>query len=408
MPSTDSPTARSTQPGPVIRPFMPELDTLRGIAVVGVVLLHGIYSSYSGLSFGPIGRTIVTLTQPGWIGVNLFFVLSGFLITGILLDSKKRPNYYRRFYTRRALRILPAYYLLLILLLLLRSSSAAFVGLSFVYLSNLTYFFGVPCDYGPLWSLAVEEHFYIAWPAVVRWMSMRRLALVSACIVVGVPILRAVSFSLVLRTGLYWYTWFVADGLAAGALLAILLRTSITRRQLRGLCGLLLGSSALLALAGWPFGILSRNRLLGAGFQWTVLNLFFAGILLLFLLAGSGNAQRYVNLPVLRFLGYISYGLYLDHLLAFRLYDRLCRHYLPQIMPSGGHFSLVLLRFSLAGSFAVAAAYLSRRFFEERFLRLKDSLGKDSPEPSSVTPQTMGPKSQPAVAFGSGSDTRIA
>jgi len=374
-------------PESLIRPFMPELDTLRGIAVIGVVALHGFYWQYGNFSFGPWARRFMAATRPGWIGVNLFFVLSGFLITGILLDSKVKSNYYRRFYTRRALRILPAYYALLILLLLLRSASGAFVGLSFMYLANLTNFFGVPCDYGPLWSLAVEEHFYIAWPMVVRKITMRHLALISASIVVSVPILRAVCFSLQWRGGLDWYTWFVADGLATGSLLAILVRTPITRAQAKTVSALLLGSSTLLAVGGQPLGILTRNRILGAGLQLSILNVFFAGVLLLFLLAGSGAARRCVSLSVLRFFGYISYGLYLDHLLAFRVYDRLCRHFLPQLIPSDGHFALVLLRFVLAGTGAIGAAYLSRRFFEEKFLRLKDSLVPETPEPE---PQSAG------------------
>lgn len=91
-------------PSSVLRPFMPELDTLRGIAVLGVMALHAFFWSYASLSFGRWGKIILTMTRPGWVGVNLFFVLSGFLITGILLDSKARPDYYRRFYTRRALR----------------------------------------------------------------------------------------------------------------------------------------------------------------------------------------------------------------------------------------------------------------------------------------------------------------
>jgi len=99
----------------------------------------------------------------GFIGVDLFFVLSGFLITGILLDSRESRHYYARFYTRRALRILPVYYALLVLLLLLHSSSIQFVGLSFIYLANMTVFFGVSCGYGPLWSLALEEHYYLLW-----------------------------------------------------------------------------------------------------------------------------------------------------------------------------------------------------------------------------------------------------
>ncbi len=363
---------------------MPELDTLRGIAVLGVVLLHAFYWQFAGMSFGPWARRFMAATEPGWTGVNLFFVLSGFLITGILLDSKDKPHFYRRFYTRRALRILPAYYLLLILLLLLRSSSAAFVGLSFVYLANMTNFFGVACDYGPLWSLAVEEHFYILWPTVVRNLTARRLTLVSALLVVLIPVSRAISFVLGHRGGLDWYTWFVADGLAAGSLLAIGLRTSISRAQARTLCASLLGVAMLLGLAGRPFGILTRNRLLGAALQFTTLDVLFAGILLLFLLAGTSNARRYVNFSWLRFLGYLSYGLYLDHLLAFRMYDRICRHYLPQFIPSAGHFELVVLRFILAGGGAIGAAYVSRRFFEEKFLRLKDSL---VPRDSRAEPQ---------------------
>ncbi len=158
------------------------------------------------------------------------------MITGILVDSKDRPHYYRRFYTRRALRILPPFYALLVLLLLLHTASADFVGLGFIDLANVTNLFGVACDYGPLWSLAVEEHFYIAWPAVVRKLTTRHLVWAAMAIVVGVPLLRAFSFALGWRGGLDWYTWFVADGLAAGSLLAMLLRSSVTRRQVMLLC----------------------------------------------------------------------------------------------------------------------------------------------------------------------------
>ena len=353
---------------------MPELEVLRGVAVLGVLLLHGFSWQYSPLSFGKWGGAMIRLTQPGWIGVNLFFVLSGFLITGVLLDSKSRPDFYRRFYVRRALRILPAYYTLLLLLLLLRSSSPAFVGLSFIYLANVTSFFGVACGYGPLWSLAVEEHFYIFWPAVVRNFTAKHLAWVSAAVVVLSPAMRAISFSLGWKEGLDWYTWFVADGLAAGALLAIVLRSGISRLTVKRLCALLFVASVIAAIAGGPFGITSRNRPLGAGLQFTCINAFFAAVLLIFLMAGSGTGKRYVNLPAVRFLGYISYGLYLNHLLVFRMYDRVCGSHWPSLLPRDGHFELVLLRFAVAGSAAIAIAYLSRAFFEERFLRMKDSL----------------------------------
>jgi peptidoglycan/LPS O-acetylase OafA/YrhL len=357
--------------------------------VLGVLFLHFFFWQYGKLSFSGPARAFLNLTQPGGLGVNLFFVLSGFLITGILLDSKDHPHFYRRFYSRRALRILPAYYTILILLLLLRSSSVAFVGLSFIYLSNVTNFFGVTCDYGPLWSLAVEEHFYILWPTVVRRFSARALAWVIGSIIVVVPILRVISFFLGWRDNLDWYTWFVADGLATGCLLAVVLRSNLTRAKIVRLCTLLFSLSIFFALVGRPFGILTRTRPLGAALQLTIINTFFAGLILFVLIVGTSSAKRYVNSTVLRFFGYISYGLYLDHLLAFRMYDRICRYYFPQLLPSSNHFGLVVLKFAVAGGGAVAAAYLSRRFYEERFLRLKDSLVQSPAEaPTLCDPST--------------------
>jgi peptidoglycan/LPS O-acetylase OafA/YrhL len=382
MPSDQQSTPASAAPeAQLLRPFMPELDMLRGIAVLAVLLLHAFYWQYGSSSFEPWAGKFMNVTRFGWTGVNLFFVLSGFLITGILLESNGKPYFYRRFYTRRALRILPAYYALLIFLLLLRTSSAAFVGLSFVYLANMTNFFGVACDYGPLWSLAVEEHFYILWPAVVRKVTPRHLAMVSASLVILVPLMRGIAFASGHGSGLEWYTWFVADGLALGSLLAVVLRTEISRQQVWKLCLILIATSTAMGIAGHPFGIATRTRLLGAALQYSMVNTMCAGVLLLFLLAGTSGARRYVSISALRFLGYLSYGLYLDHLLAFRIYDRISRRYFPKLIPPAGDFALVFLRFTLAGTAAVLVAYLSRRFFEERFLRLKDSL---VPQPSGV------------------------
>src|SRR5579863_10747052 len=95
---------------PPLRAKMPELDSVRGLAILTVLFYHGFASRQSAAAFSGFPKFFVRLVSPGWAGVNLFFALSGFLITGILLDSKYRPQYYRRFYLRRALRILPAYY----------------------------------------------------------------------------------------------------------------------------------------------------------------------------------------------------------------------------------------------------------------------------------------------------------
>ncbi len=97
---------------------MPELDVLRGAAVLMVVLYHGLYWS-GAVSSTRLGMFLIKASVVGWLGVNLFFVLSGFLISGILLDSKGHSSYYRRFYQRRVVRILPAYLVTIAVLLLL-------------------------------------------------------------------------------------------------------------------------------------------------------------------------------------------------------------------------------------------------------------------------------------------------
>jgi peptidoglycan/LPS O-acetylase OafA/YrhL len=177
------------------------------------------------------------------------------------------------------------------------------------------------------------------------------------------------------------YTWFVADGLAIGSLLAILLRTPVSRNQVVALSGLLLALIPIVAIAGSSFGILNRQRLLGATFLYTLANLFFSGMLLLFLLLGTGSRKCWVKSSLLRFFGYISYGLYLIHMLVFRVYDRGAHRYWPQMLPSVGHFDLVVLRFLIAGGAAILLAYLSRKYFEDSFLRLKDRVGA-APKPS--------------------------
>jgi len=364
----------STPSQDLLRPVMPELDSLRGIAILGVLFLHGFFWQYSSLHFPGPARFFLRATQPGWLGVNLFFVLSGFLITGILLDSKTRPDFYKRFYGRRALRILPAYYLLLLLLGLLGQAPAAYLGLGFVYLANVTNLFGVAQAYGPLWSLAVEEHYYLLWPTVVRQLGKRGLAIIAASVCVLVPILRAVAFEKGFTYGLAIYTWFVLDGLVAGSLVAILLRTNVNRVTVKCICFALVIGALAAAIIGAPYGILTRNSLLGAALQHTVISGLFSGVLLAFLLIGTSAWKSWVNRPLLIFFGYISYGLYLIHLLTFRLYDKLGRRFWPVLLPADNQFGLVVLRFVCAGGVAVGMAYLSRRYFENKFLALKTKL----------------------------------
>jgi len=360
---------------------MPELDTVRGVAILLVVFFHGFRLGTAGLSALP--RLFVIGTMAGWIGVHLFFVLSGFLITGILLESSTKPHYYRNFYIRRALRILPAYYLLLVVLWLVprigivdhRQIFLGFIALSFVYLSNVTTLFGVPMQYGPLWSLAVEEHFYLLWPTAVRFCSRSRLAYLAGAVFLCCPLLRAIAYGLGLEYG-SGYTWLVADGLAAGALLAILCRRPGGERKTVLRVSLLCMGSALLLLAvGLPFGILRSETPLGGGsLRLTMLNLFFAGALAAILLIGTSRWRWLVQVPILRFFGEISYGLYLIHVLVFDVFDHFAGRYFPSVSDTAvrGHFVLMVVRFLLAAGISVAIASLSRLTFEAKFLDLKD------------------------------------
>ena len=214
---------------PLLRSHMPELDSLRGLAILGVLLYHGLYWARDLSLYSPWQSRIFRLMAPGQFGVNLFFVLSGFLITGILLDSRTREDYFRRFYFRRALRILPAYYLTLLLLVLFKLTSLGFLLVSLAYSSNMAPLFGLAISYPVLWSLAVEEHFYLVWPAIVRRISTRILLWLLAALLVLSPVSRFFYFQPVLRVpgvrpGFGSFTWNHLDGLALGAIVAILVR----------------------------------------------------------------------------------------------------------------------------------------------------------------------------------------
>src|SRR5277367_924348 len=308
----------------ILRPVMPELDTVRGIAILMVFLFHGFEDFIpSGSNVPAWERLFLSTMSLGWIGVNLFFVLSGFLITGILLDSVNRPRYYSHFYFRRALRILPPYYLLIAVLILLsrlsfvhQHTSWAFAGLSVIYLSNITPLLGVPRDYSPLWSLAVEEHFYLVWPAAVRILRRRGLVIAGALICACEPLLRAFA---VARGGLWWgpYTWLSADGLALGALLAIFARsTRGSRTNILRIAGLsaLVGSAAFVVSLAVP-------RCVEISLRATCVNYGSLSLLSATLWLGTGAHRRLVNLQILPFYGFISYGLYLIHVLIFNLYN---------------------------------------------------------------------------------------
>ncbi len=351
---------------------MPALDVLRGVAILGVVLDHSLYwEGAVGRTHG-IGQLFAKASSAGWLGVNLFFVLSGFLITGILMDSRGNDNYFRRFYMRRELRILRAYLLTIAILLGLHRISRTFLAASLLFLTNYAGFFTNHHEgnYGVFWTLSVEEQFYLFWPAIVY--QLRRARLVALC---GIFLLVAPALRFLAQGGHPWLgdphgtTVLIADNLVCGALAAIFVRSRLgTVRHGRRIGLLLVGCGVLGELAGIPFGIVHRDTPFGAAFQIVPWDLAFTGLLLWMLSKGDALFSTAWSAP-LRLLGYVSYGLYLSHLLIFDFYDYAVRAVTHG--PVQGVLVAPYPRLLLAGFLAVGVAWLSRRFFEDRFLRIR-------------------------------------
>ena len=358
---------------PLLRPVMPELDVVRGIAVAMVVVYHGFFWSNPAARATGVTRAVLFASQPGWLGVELFFVLSGFLITGILVDARARPDFFRWFYVRRALRILPAYLALLVVMLVAGRVDSAYATLAVFFLVNLAPIFGVGLQYGPPWSLAVEEHFYLLWPAAVRFLSRCALKRTAWTIVLGLPLLRLAWWTTGNIEGLFIYTWFTADGLAMGALLALHLREpGITRQHVTRLGAGCIAAAALLLAVGLPFGILSRKYALGGAAQYTPFCLAFTGLLALALAAGSGRLRSWLDIGWLRFLGEISYGLYLVHVLVFEAFDAWIAPTTPWFDRSDPRLTPIVVRFVASAAVSVLVATLSRRTLEAWFLARKE------------------------------------
>jgi peptidoglycan/LPS O-acetylase OafA/YrhL len=350
---------------------MPGLDVLRGIAISMVLVFHGLGPNGSP---GPspddhIAFHLWKFAELGEYGVHLFFILSGFLITGILLKSRDDADYYRNFYLRRVLRIVPAYLLMLAILLSGRFISWRYLVVCLLYLCNMPGLLGASPEYGPLWSLSVEEQFYLVWPFVVRRLSLRNLAIFSICLVLITPALR---FGLLYLPGslgdIRSKTWALVDFFASGSAIAIAARSARFRPLLRK-AGLLLlaGGSILIGI----FLVVPRPV------NPTGTRLWLACLLEPWLLVFSGMVVMAFLYPAIArltvfkpmvFLANISYGLYLCHQLIF---DMVNRHWPFNPLSVHGPLLQKLLQFLAGVALSIAIAYVSRNTMEQFFLKLK-------------------------------------
>lgn len=318
--------------------------------------------------------SVLEVFRHGWMGVDLFFLLSGFLITGILLDSKACPCYFRNFYIRRFLRIAPLYFLVVLVWWVCYRGYSEYFGLSLFFGANLAPVLQVPVPHGPgvLWSLAVEEHFYLLWPAIVYLLDRRKILLLCAAILLGCPVLRAIYAAKGMDPDvIYLLSWFRFDGLAAGAILAIWTRTEYFSARIvrRVAVALFIGATAInlievLVLSPW------QKSIAATALRYTQAYLCFAAFFILVLIYRGTQWTAPLRVSFLQLSGALSYCLYLVHLSVGDLFEFVRVH---------EHFALrpvttVLLRgaFLVAVSFAIAS--LTRRFLEGPFLALKDRL----------------------------------
>jgi peptidoglycan/LPS O-acetylase OafA/YrhL len=315
--------------------------------------------------------------EVGWVGVDLFFVLSGFLITRILLTSRDHDSYFQSFFARRALRILPLYYVtLLVVFALVKIGvlAGAFDAAPYfaIYLQNWLRLDGDHYRVKLLahfWSLAIEEQFYLVWPVIVRVVSVRVLPWVCTAVVVGATLARLglIATGTLEPRVVYFLTLTRADALALGGLLACAAVSARGRRWAAALwLPSLLVSAGVIAACWWRHGRFLSEDAGTAVWGLLAVELLFAAVLVATLMSPTTAWGAMLRRPALSAIGRISYGAYVLHWPVMVLMTKawtLGRHvsYVPN--------QLVWCCATFGVTFAVAA--ISYRLLEAPLLALK-------------------------------------
>lgn len=378
---------------------IPALDGIRGLAVILVLFCHGTGRAFGETAnevfSGPIDRTILSLARVSFTGVDLFFVLSGFLITGILFDAKGKDHYFRNFYARRTVRIFPLYYAFLVLFLVIWPELPAWMSQGFgarpapdawywLYHSNYAQSYykdlGVSTEHvvHVSWSLAIEEQFYLAWPLVVFSFGRKTLLKITVGMFIG---------SIVCRTGLLlagkpsWATGFTPcrlDGLAVGAAIALFARgrTGIAP-LLRP--ALVIFPAATVAILILVFGMQKMGYRQGIGqspgyviIGATLFALLYGALLTLTAAAAKETLISHIfSHSILRTFGKYSYAIYLFHLpimilIAEFVFRPDSLRVGPTLLPG------LLIYHAMTWALTILASLLSWHLMEKHFLKLKD------------------------------------
>jgi peptidoglycan/LPS O-acetylase OafA/YrhL len=353
------------------RDHYPALDGLRGIAIILVVFFH---------NFGFTNYFFF-----GWLGVDLFFVLSGFLITDILIRGIGTKNFLRSFYIKRVLRIFPIYFLLLIIFLIVIPNLPSYDGSLkyytdnqiwlWTYLQNWLYIFK-PIEKSNvllhLWSLAVEEQYYIIWPFVILlFRNLKILLALSVLLLLSIFILRIVVWNQHMEGFQYfsWYSFTRIDGLCLGSILALL--KFISPKFITNNTPYIV---LTVAAASFIFYFINKNNEYSFPYLPLVGYSTF-GILFMIIVYEAATHNRnlitiLLSFAPLRFIGKISYGFYIFHWPVYKwLYPELTEYF------KTFSFASKITPNILAASVATVAGFLisvlSFYSFEIRFLKLK-------------------------------------
>jgi len=351
------------------RSHYPALDGLRGLAVLLVVFYHN-YGFINYFFFG-------------WLGVDLFFVLSGFLITGILLRTSQQKGFLRNFYARRILRIFPLYYLtLIVFFILLPLFRLDALNLNYyienqfwfwIYLQNWLFIFHPPSDtvaLNHLWSLAVEEQFYLIWPFIILlFKKPKGLIYLLMILLVGIIALRFILWTCQIERVAYFnlYTFSRIDGICIGSLLAVLKMTN-PKAINRYFTFIVLGLAAL------NFVFYSFNRQNQFSYPYLAIAGYTTFATLFGLLVNEGTEyestfiNRIFSFRLLRFFGTISYSLYVFHWPLYLMMAPVLTRWSDKNI---GFIDPSIVASTIATVLSVFLAWFSFLFFEKRFLALK-------------------------------------
>ena len=325
---------------------IPELDGLRGLAILLVVFYHYVFSSLKPEDDSLPAKFIHAVFPLSWSGVDLFFVLSGFLIGGILMDYRNREHYYKTFYIRRICRIFPLYFLWLALFFVfpILFSAHAYSDWRFkVFLLQIPHFpkwgyalflqnfytakTGLPGSswLGATWSLAVEEQFYLLLPLVICLISPRKFPVVLIFLILLVPAFRLFLYLYHPAIFMHGLLPCRADTLLLGVLCAYLVRQEKSRYWLEknlerlylALTVLLLGMGGLTIFSNgtsYPALFSRFSSLEMISFGYSLIALFYSCLLLVVVIGQDGTIASIMRFSLLRYFGTIAYGVFLMHL----------------------------------------------------------------------------------------------